>query len=147
MNLRYIQDYYLVKQIASLLKRLEDFLKESAEKIGKISKKITLDFTVSKTFHATVQQDRHLESGGDKITDDEILETVRKASERIIEDTLANHIDVGDRFIVREANTDLNIVCSMSRGDSRDSFLITVITVMRTEDFRNQKDSWVVMVR
>lgn len=127
------------------MKHLNEYLNEST-KVGKISKNITLDFVISKTAHAQERQDRHTEEGGDKISDDEILETVHKASERIIEDTLANHIDVGDRFIVREPNTDLNLVCSMARGDKRDSFTITIITCMRVKGFRNPKDSWVIVI-
>lgn len=124
---------------------LSQYLNE-AEKVGKIKKNITLDFEIAKTAHAQERQDRHAAEGGETISDDEMLETVRKASERIIEDTLANKIDVGDRFIVREKNTGLNLVCSMRNGEHRDSFIITVITCMRVEGFRNPKDSWVIII-
>lgn len=127
------------------MQSLSSYLAE-ATKVGSLKKSISLDFLIAKTAHAEERQDRHSEQGGEKISDDEILETIRKASESIVEDTLANHIDVGDRFIVREPNTDLNLVCSMSRGEKRDSFLITIITCMRVKGFRNQRDSWVIVI-
>ena len=87
---------------------------------GGFSKKIEFDINISKSFHASERQSRHGTDEYNFISDDEILETVRKASEKILEDIVNNHIDIDDRFIVRDGNTDLNIVCVLHKGAAPD---------------------------
>lgn len=122
---------------------LRDYILEKF--VAKFDKKIELEFTINKSGHAEERQSRHGEDN--IISDDEMLETMRKASERIVEDIIANNIDLGDRFIVRDAHTDLNIVCQLHPGASKDKLRVDVVTVIRTDNFWNTQKNWVVMVR
>ena len=115
------------------------------EKNMEFTKKIELDFTINKTLHATERQSRHGVDKDNFISDDEILEEVKRASETIIEDILQNNIRLGWRFIVRNPDTDLNVVCSLHKGDAKDHFRVDIITVMRSEEFRNQKNTWTII--
>jgi hypothetical protein len=128
------------------MKSLKDFLNES--RIGKISKTIKIDIRLEKTVHADERQSRHGTSVDKFISDDEIIETVRAGSERIIKDVLNDKISIGNKFVVRDANTDLNIVCKLEQGKTSDELVVVIITVIRTGKFFNQSDTnWVVMVR
>ncbi len=128
------------------MKSLKDFLNES--RIGKISKTIKIDIRLEKTVHADERQSRHGTSVDKFISDDEIIETVRAGSERIIKDVLNDKISIGNKFVVRDANTDLNIVCKLEQGKTSDELVVVIITVIRTGKFFNQADTnWVVMVR
>ena len=128
------------------MKSLKEFLNES--RIGKISKTIKIDIRLEKTVHADERQSRHGTSVDNFISDDEIIETVRAGSERIIKDVLNDKISIGNKFVVRDANTDLNIVCKLEQGKTSDELVVVIITVIRTGKFFNQSDTnWVVMVR
>lgn len=128
------------------MKSLKQFLNES--RIGKISKTLKIDIRLEKTVHADERQSRHGTSADKFISDDEIIETVRAGSERIIKDVLNDKINIGNKFVVRDANTDLNIVCKLEQGRTNDELVVVIITVIRTGKFFNQADTnWVVMVR
>lgn len=128
------------------MKTIFEYINE-AKPIGNFSKKVEFDINISKSFHAGERQTRHGEDERNFISDTEIIETVRKASEKILEDIVNNHIDIDDRFVVRDGNTDLNIVCVLHRGTTPDRLQIDIVTVIRTEKFWNTQNNWVVMVR
>lgn len=117
------------------------------EALMKFEKKFELEFTINKSFHATERQSRHGEDEEHFISDDEILETVKKASERIIEDIVQDNISIEDRFVIRDSNTDLNIVCQLHHGTAKDKLRVDIVTLIRTDKFWNTKQNWVVVIR
>ena len=127
------------------MKSLLNYLLE-AQNIGGFSKKVEFDINIAKSFHAGERQSRHGNDDMNFISNEEIIETVRQASERILEDIVNDHINMGDRFIVQDTNTDLNIVCVVKRGTSPDRLQIDIVTVIRTDNFWNTKKNWVVKV-
>lgn len=132
------------------MKTLFEYLSEAAPPtMARFTKDIRLDFTIAKSYHAADRQSRHDEEGLDEISDDEILETVRKCSERIIEDMIANKIDIGDRFVVQDAYQSpmLNIVCQTHQGSAKDEIRIDIVTVIRTDKFWNTKKNWVIRIK
>ena len=126
------------------MKSLKDFI---LEKEMKFEKKFELEFTINKSLHASERQSRHGSDEDHFISDDEILETVKKASKTIIEDIINDNINIDDRFVVRDANTDLNIVCQLHRGTNKDNLRVDIVTMIRTDKFWNTKQNWVVMIR
>ena len=128
------------------MKSLYTYINE-AKPIGDFTKNVEFDIQISKSFHAGERQSRHGKDDSSFISDDEIVETVRQASEKILEDIVNDHINIDDRFIVRDANTDLNVVCQLHKGASPDRLQIDIVTVIRTDNFWNTKNNWVVMVR
>lgn len=132
------------------MRTLFEYVSEAAPPtMAKFSKDIKLEFVIAKSYHAADRQDRHDDEGLDEISDDEILETVRKCSERIIEDLIANKIDIGDRFVVQDAYQSpmLNIVCQTHRGSTKDEIRVDIVTVIRTDKFWNTKKSWVIRIK
>ena len=117
------------------------------EALMKFEKKFELEFTINKSFHATERQSRHGEDEDHFISDDEILETVKKASEKIIEDIVQDNISIEDRFVIRDSNTDLNIVCQLHHGTAKDKLRVDIVTLIRTDKFWNTKQNWVVVIR
>lgn len=128
------------------MKPLYTYINE-AKPIGDFTKKVEFDIRISKSFHAGERQSRHGEDDRGFISDEEIVETVRQASEKILEDIVNDHINIDDRFIVRDSNTDLNVVCQLHKGTSPDRLQIDIVTVIRTDNFWNTRNNWVVMVR
>jgi hypothetical protein len=126
------------------MKSLQEHITEA---LMKFEKTFELEFTISKSYHATQRQSRHGDDEDHYISDDEILEEVKKASKTIIEDIINDHINIDDRFIARDSNTDLNIVCQLHRGTAKDKLRVDIITVIKTEKFWNTKQNWVVMIR
>ena len=132
------------------MKTLFEYLSEAAPPtMARFTKDIRLDFTIAKSYHAADRQSRHDDEGLDEISDDEILETVRKCSERIIEDMIANKIDIGDRFVVQDAYQSpmLNIVCQTHQGSAKDEIRVDIVTVIRTDKFWNTKKNWVIRIK
>ena len=119
--------------------------------VGKFSKNLTIGFTINKTVHAKERQTRHLEGDDTKqsdhyISDEEIIATAEKAGKKIIEDILNNHIDIGDRFVIQDSYTTLNIVCALHRGSTADNFNVDIVTVIYTGKFWNTKNNWIVKI-
>ena len=128
------------------MKTLYEYIAER-KAIGGFKRNYTIDIQMVKSTHAEERQSRHGEDERNYISDDEIRETVRQASDTIITDVLRSKINIGDRFIVRDANTDINIVCQLNNGRDKDQLQVDIITVMRSADFHNPHGTWVVMVR
>lgn len=112
--------------------------------IGQFHKNMSIDIVLDKTFHSFQRQTRHGMDERRFISDNEIIETVRRASGQIIDDILFGKIRMGRRFIVHDTNTNLNIVCSPS-GDE-EPLIISIITVMRTENFNNQFGTYTINI-
>lgn len=117
------------------------------EKQLKFEKQFELEFTINKSFHAKERQSRHGDDNDNYISDTEILEEVKRASKQIIEDIINNNIDIEDRFIIRDSNTDLNIVCCLHKGTNKDKLRVDVVTVIRTDNFWNTKNNWVIVIK
>ena len=128
------------------MKPLIEYLFE-AQNIDRYNRKFEFEFIVAKSHHACGRQSRHGEDDRNYISDEEIAETIRQAIDRIMVDIVNNHIRIRGKFVVRDANTDLNIVCGLNPGTAPNRLRIDIITVIRTDDFQNPQDSWVVMVR
>ncbi len=125
------------------MKSISDILQEN-KLVAKFDKNIKLTFTITKSQHSEERQSR---DENDYISDDEILETLRKASEDIVNDLVNDKIDIEDRFVVRDSYTNLNIVCVAHHGKSDEEIKIDVVTVIRTEKLWNTHDNWVIMIR
>lgn len=129
----------------SMINLKKFLLKES--RIGKLQKNIKIDIQLEKTKHANERQSRHGTTVDKYISDDEIKETVRAASTKMIQDILNDNLNIDDKFIVRDTNTNLNIVCKLLEGSNEDELLVIVITVLKTGKFFNQKDTnWVIKI-
>lgn len=128
----------LTEQVLTNIKRKLN----EGKPIGHFHKNMSIDIVLDKTFHSAQRQTRHGQDERNYISDEEIIETVRRASEKIIDDLLFGKIRIGRRFIVHDTNTDLNIVCSPNGYD--EPLIISIITVMRTDNFNNQYGTYVI---
>ena len=117
--------------------------------MAKFSKDIKLDFTLNKSVHAGERQSRHGSDENTFISDDEILETIKKCSERIIEDMISNKIDIGERFVVQDPfqSPMLNVVCQTHQGAAKDEIRVDIVTVIRTDKFWNTNKNWIIRIK
>lgn len=136
------------------------------EFIGDIKQSVEIRIDVEAIGHALSRQFRHgvttsdtgkIEAG---ITKDEILDTIESAVEQITIALMQDQFDIyqneddyptrgikagePNRFVIRNKKTNLNIVCSLEPGEWE--FTLTVITVMKKEDFKTYRGQFVVEV-
>lgn len=126
--------------------------------IGYLKQPVEIRIEIEKPPHAADRQWRH--GVDEKITDDEIIETVEKAIEQITIDLMQDEFDIyqnednyptkgvkaGDfnRFVIKNKENELNIVCILKPGDWE--FTLTVITVMKKDDFRTNPGQHIIEV-
>lgn len=116
--------------------------------IGYIKQPVEIRIEIEKHAHTMDRQWRH--GLDDKITDDEIIESVELAVEQITIDLMHDEFDVYDekgelnRFIIRNTENNLNIVCVLEPGEWE--FKLIVITVMKKVGFKTNPGQYVVEV-
>jgi len=116
--------------------------------IGYIKKPVEIRIEIEKPAHTMDRQWRH--GLDEKITDDEIIETVELAIEQITIDLMHDEFNVYDergqltRFVIRNTENHLNIVCVLEPGDWE--FTLTIVTVMKKEGFTTNPGQYVVEV-
>jgi hypothetical protein len=133
--------------------------------IGDIKQPVEIRIDVEAIGHALSRQYRHgvtdtsgkIEAG---ITKDEILDTIELSVEEITIALMQDKFDIyqdeddyptrgvragePNRFVIRKKSTNLNIVCQLEPGDNE--FTLTVITVMKKEDFKAYRGQFVLEV-
>lgn len=116
--------------------------------IGYIKQPVEIRIEIEKHAHTMDRQWRH--GLDEKITDDEIIESVELAVEQITIDLMHDEFDVYDekgelnRFIIRNTENNLNIVCVLEPGEWE--FKLIVITVMKKVGFKTNPGQYVVEV-
>lgn len=116
--------------------------------IGYIKQPVEIRINIEKPPHAMDRQWRH--GLDEKITDDEIIETVELAVEQITIDLMHDEFDVYtntgelNRFVIRNTENNLNVVCVLEPGEWE--FTLTIITVMKKVGFKTNPGQYVVEV-
>ena len=119
------------------------------EQIADFNVSLTINVKIDKTYHADERQSRHGTRMGEIISDEDIVKDVKKASKDILKSIVNNEIDVygkKSRFIVRNKDTKLNIVCQAHKTDNPNIIEIVVVTVIRVNKFWNTKDNYTIVI-
>lgn len=138
-----------------IIKKFENFrsigYQNGKTELGNLQKEVEIRIDLEKIKHASIQQYRHgFNKSSGKIEDSEIKELVEAAIEEITIALMQDRYDIKDeygkpnRFIIRDKETKLNLVCELRPGENE--FTLTIITVMRVDNFRTAKGQWVVEV-
>ncbi len=130
------------------------------QNIAYLKEPVEIRIDVDKITHAGDRQFRH-GVGDDKITNDDIIETIELAIEELTIDLMQDKFDIyqnkddyptkgikagqPNRFIIKNSTNNLNIVCQLEAGDNE--FTLTVITVMVKTDFRAYQGQHVITVK
>lgn len=131
-----------------------------------IAEPVEIRIDVEAVSHALDRQFRHGVTQTDSgkinpgITNDEVIDTIESAVEEITIALMQDKFDIyqdeddyptrgvkagePNRFVIKNKKTNLNIVCQLEPGDNE--FKLTVITVMKKEDFRAYRGQFVVEV-
>ena len=133
--------------------------------IGDIKQPVEIRIDVEAIGHALSRQFRHgvtdtsgkIEAG---ITKDEILDNIESAVEELTIALMQDRFDIyqdeddyptrgvkagePNRFVIKNKESYLNIVCQLEPGDNE--FTLTVITVMRKEDFKAYRGQFILEV-
>jgi hypothetical protein len=133
--------------------------------IGDVSQSVEIRIDVEAIGHALSRQYRHgvttnttkIEAG---ITKEEILDTIEDSIEELTIALMQDKFDIyqkeddyptkgvkegePNRFVIKNKDTNLNIVCELKPG--KWEFKLTVITVMRKEDFKPYSGQFVLEI-
>lgn len=133
--------------------------------IGDIKQPVEIRIDVEAIGHALSRQYRHgvTDAGGKiepGISKDEILDTIESAVEELTIALMQDRLDIyqheddyptrgiragePNRFIIKNKQSNLNIVCQLEPGDNE--FTLTVITVMKKEDFKAYRGQFVLEI-
>jgi hypothetical protein len=134
--------------------------------LSHISEPVEIRFDVEAVTHALERQYRHGVTTGDKgkieaaITKDEVIDAIELAVEQITialmqdkfniyqyeDDYPTRGVKAGEpnRFVIHNKKNNLNVVCQLEPGDYE--FTLTVITVMKKEDFKSYRGQFGVEV-
>jgi len=137
-----------------IIKKFENFragFRSGTTELGPVQKKVEIRIDLEKVEHTSIQQYRHgFTKATGKIEDDDIRGLVEEAIEEITIALMQDQFDIMDesgkpnRFVIRDKDTKLNVVCELKPGENE--FTLTVITVMRVEDFKTYQGQWIVEV-
>ncbi|MFW6226405.1 MAG: hypothetical protein ACOC3V_05560 [bacterium] len=102
--------------------------------------KLEIDFSISTTNHSEIRQGRHETFVDDK----EIIENIKAAFPKIMNQIIFDIADIGERVLIKNRDTNLNIVGVPKSGG--EIIVFKVITVMREKNFRNIKGTKTIRV-
>ena len=105
--------------------------------IAKDHYELEINFGVSRTQHSTERQSRHEEG---YISNEEIISNIKGVLDNIVDDLIFNRLDVGTRVLIKNTETNLNIV-GVPKSAPDNVIMFKLITVMREANFRNIKDT------
>lgn len=142
------------------LKTFEAYSSYRAPKeIAYLKEPVEIRIDVTKVSHATDRQFRH--GLDDRISDDDIIDTVELAVEELTIALMQDKFDIyqnednyptkgvkagqPNRFVIKNTSNNLNLVCQLTPGDNE--FTLTVITVMTKPDFRAYHGQYVIEVK
>lgn len=121
----------------------EELIRE--RKIGAVVGDVTVKVAIDLTKHADERRFRHGNEA--EITEDEIVSLVENSTDRIIDYIISDRLDVGETVVLRHQGRDLNVVGALEQGPRPDLLELTVITVMRKEDFKPKPQDTVINIR
>ena len=115
--------------------------------IAKDKIQINITYAVNRTKHAGERQDRHVgEDDGERISEKEITDTVKRAIPKITAAMIQDEIDINKDKVLIQTKKNLNIVGILTRGESGpSSFNFKIITVMRNDNWRPNADTKLVL--
>jgi len=132
------------------------------ESLTYIKKPVEIRIDVEAVSHAIDRKHRHGVDDNMRsiISNDEIIENIENSIEEITIALMQDQFNIyqdrdnypthgvkegePNRFIIRNKETDLNIVCELKAGDNE--FTLTVITVMKKKDFREYRGQFVIEI-
>ena len=109
-----------------------------------IKKDIEIRFDVEASPHALTRKFRHGFHKSELIHEDEVIDLVERSIEELTIALMQDRLNVEERFILKDKNSDLNVVCLIQAG--KISFNLIIITVMKNSDFRVQSDQFVLEI-
>jgi hypothetical protein len=139
--------------------------RKGPEFLGDIKQPVEIRIDVEAIGHALSRQYRHgvSDTGGKieaGISKDEILDTIEAGVEELTIALMQDRFDIyqdeddyptrgvragePNRFVIKNKKSNLNIVCQLEAGDNE--FTLTVITVMKKEDFKAYRGQFVLEV-
>jgi hypothetical protein len=100
-----------------------------------VFRELSVRIDINKTDHAVNRQSRH--GASNFITDEKITDTVKSAGDKILQALLFNRVDIGDKIVLQNRNTHINLVCQLvPKGKNIE---VVVITVMKKENFASSE--------
>jgi hypothetical protein len=125
------------------MKHLKNF-KIFEKELTYIKKNIEIRFDVEASPHAMDRKYRHGIEKEELIEEGDVIDLVERSIEELTIALMQNRLNVDERFVLKDKDSGLCAVCLIQPGDI--DFNLTVITVMRNQNFRTGEDQFVLEI-
>jgi hypothetical protein len=128
-----------------LLTTIKSLISEKA--FAQMKDELMIHYDLDNTVHSSRDsKGRHINSGGEKIYDYDILSLLEKAKNQITNLIGTDEIKEGDTIVISETNSPyLNVVAACEKYATA-AWKIKIITVIRKDGFRAKKGDIVINV-
>jgi hypothetical protein len=99
-----------------------------------------IDYGIDSTVHSEQRKNR-IDNDGKEITDKEITQDIETALEEISHDLMFDKLNMGDKIIIKNNKTLLNIVAQLQGREYDNVIVFKIVTVMRKENFWVNRDT------
>lgn len=110
--------------------------------IGDVRDDVEIRIDLEAVPHVLDRQYRH--GVEEKITEDEIVDLVEKSVEELTIALMQDRLNVGERFTLKDKDTNLNCVCVLEPEEN--NFKLIIITVIRKENFTTPTGQYVLSI-
>lgn len=110
--------------------------------IGDVKDNVEIRIDLEAVPHVLDRQYRH--GIEEKITEEEISDLVEKSIEELTIALMQDRLNIGERFVLKDKDTNLNCVCLLE--PEKDNFKLIIITVMRKENFNTSPGQYVLSI-
>ena len=126
-----------------LKKILNRLIIQELESLGKITKPLKVSFDIGMTDHAIDRKYRHLDTGGELIEDDDIIELMDKAVVFLTNKLIEDKLDINDEIVIFNPKNNLNIVGILKNGrNGQINFIIK--TIMFKKNFKTNTPKYYI---
>lgn len=123
------------------MKHLKNF-KIFEKDLTYIQKDIQIRFDVEASNHTMDRKYRH---GIDNAIDEgDVIDLVERSIEELTIALMQDRLNVDERFVLKDKNSNLNAVCVIKSGSNE--FKLTIITIMNAADFKTRSDQFVLEI-
>jgi hypothetical protein len=107
---------------------------------------LKIDYGVNRTKHGEERQDRHVSDGGERISEKEIADAIKKAIPDITTAMILDKIDLQKDKVLVQSKENLNIVGIITQGPAGPNSLnFKIVTVMRNDNWRPNSDTKLII--
>jgi hypothetical protein len=125
--------------------KISDFTTFINEKyITWVEKEIKIVIDIETSNHAIQRYSRH--GSSNLISDDDIVDVVERSIEHLTYALINGKLKVKDAFVIKDIESELNIVCNLYLSPDDGCLKLVVITVMKSNEFKTLPGQYILEI-